>query len=300
MNSSSFIFHSTARTSTTTTTPAATITANSMLVKAAKTMALVAIRNNKGTVVNLAQELIRIPSVTPNDLGCQEVVRKRLERLGFKCETLQYHDVTNLWAVLHPSKKDDGGEKLVAFVGHTDVVPAGPTEAWSLPPFDGNIVDGILYGRGAVDMKGGVAAYIVALEQFLGKHPSSELPYSLGVLLTSDEEGVARWGTREVLTTLQSRGIKIDMAIVGEPSSLTRVGDVIKVGRRGSLGGDLSIIGIQGHVAYPHLAKNPIHESLGALKEMVDEVWDEGMDRLYMIRLVAFYFSLLLLLTIIS
>jgi succinyl-diaminopimelate desuccinylase len=261
--------------STTTTT-----TVKNMLANAAKTMATAATRHGKGTVVNLAQELIRIPSVTPNDLGCQEVVRKRLERLGFKCETLQYLDVTNLWAVLHPNKKSDGEEKLVAFLGHTDVVPAGPVEAWTIPPFDGEIVDDILYGRGAVDMKGGVAAYIVALERFLEKRPNAELPYSLGVLLTSDEEGLARWGTREVLATLQSRGIKIDMAIVGEPSSLTRVGDVVKVGRRGSLGGDLSIIGIQGHVAYPHLAKNPIHESLGALKEMVDEVWDEGMKGL--------------------
>lgn len=172
----------------------------------------------------------------------------------------------------------DGDEKLIAFLGHTDVVPAGPVEAWTVPPFDGKIVDDILYGRGAVDMKGGVAAYIVALERFLEEHPDAELPYSLGILLTSDEEGVARWGTREVLTTLKSRGTKIDMAIVGEPTSVTRVGDVMKVGRRGSVGGDLSIIGIQGHVAYPHLAKNPIHESLGALKEMVDEVWDDGTD----------------------
>lgn len=253
-----------------------------MLASAAKTVVGAVTRHSKGAVVQLAQELIRIPSVTPNDLGCQEVVQKRLERLGFQCETLQFHDVTNLWAVLHPHKNGGGDaehqqeEKLITFLGHTDVVPSGPEDAWTIPPFEGKIVDDILYGRGAVDMKGGVAAYIVALERFLGKRPGVMLPYSLGVLLTSDEEGPARWGTREVLTTLKSRGTQIDMAIVGEPSSLTRVGDVIKVGRRGSLGGELSIIGIQGHVAYPHLAKNPIHESLGALKEMVDEVWDDG------------------------
>lgn len=234
-------------------------------------------QRQKGAMVKLAQELIRVPSVTPNDFGCQDIIRKRLERLGFTCETLQYHDVTNLWAVLHPLKNSNNNQgKLITFVGHTDVVPAGPEEAWSHPPFNADIVDGILYGRGAVDMKGGIAAYIVALERFLEKYPGADLSYSLGILLTSDEEGDAKWGTREVLTTLESRGINIDMAIVGEPSSLIRVGDVVKVGRRGSLGGDLSLIGIQGHVAYPHLAKNPIHESLGALKEMVDEVWDEG------------------------
>lgn len=228
----------------------------------------------KSAVVKLAQELIRIPSVSPNDFGCQDVVRQRLERLGFVCETMKFKDVTNMFAVLHPRGEQEG--KLITFLGHTDVVPSGPEEAWTYPPFDATIADGVLYGRGAVDMKGGVASYIVALERFLENHPVSDLPHSLGVVLTSDEEGVARWGTREVLTTLQSRGIDIDLAIIGEPSSLDEVGDFIKVGRRGTLLGELTIHGVQGHVAYPHLARNPIHESLGALKDLVDEQWDEG------------------------
>lgn len=272
MNSSTLLQHS--PTSTTKTA------SRSFLGRA--TRAISARFSSSKAVVNLAQELIRIPSVTPQDLGCQDVVRQRLEKLGFACETLQYNDVTNLWAVLHPqeetSRTGEEEGKLITFLGHTDVVPPGPVDAWNVPPFEGKIVDNVLYGRGAVDMKGGVAAYIVALERFLEKYRKRSLPYSLGVLLTSDEEGTARWGTREVMRTLQERGVKIDMAIVGEPSSLSRVGDVIKVGRRGSLDGDLSIIGIQGHVAYPHLARNPIHESLGALKDMVDEVWDEGTE----------------------
>eukprot|EP00539_Tryblionella_compressa_P002239 CAMPEP_0178745866 /NCGR_PEP_ID=MMETSP0744-20121128/7515_1 /TAXON_ID=913974 /ORGANISM="Nitzschia punctata, Strain CCMP561" /LENGTH=473 /DNA_ID=CAMNT_0020399061 /DNA_START=160 /DNA_END=1584 /DNA_ORIENTATION=- len=294
---------------------------SNLAVRAAKSMAVAASKGGHTTALsfsssqaaNLAQELIRIPSVTPQDRGCQDVVRQRLETMGFVCETLSFQDVTNLWAVYNPVANHNHNtnhdhKPLVAFIGHTDVVPSGPVEAWSYPPFDGKIVappsdgeddysDAILYGRGAVDMKGGIAAFLVALETFLGSNSdngddqdengpslssssssSSSLPYSIGVLLTSDEEGDAQWGTRATLEELKRRNVQIDMAIVGEPSSLSRVGDVVKVGRRGSLSGDLSIIGIQGHVAYPHLAKNPIHESLGALKDMVDEVWDEGTE----------------------
>ncbi|KAG7340234.1 succinyl-diaminopimelate desuccinylase [Nitzschia inconspicua] len=224
-------------------------------------------------VTKLAQQLIRIPSITPDDNGCQTVIRQRLEPLGFQCETMQYQDVTNLWCLrqspLHSAP-------TVAYLGHTDVVPVGPPSSWTLPPFGGQIHDQnmLLYGRGAVDMKGGIASFVVGLERFLQDHDS--LPYSLAVLLTSDEEGDAKYGTRVVLEELQKRGITIDMAIIGEPSSLHQVGDVVKVGRRGSLGGTLSIIGVQGHVAYSHLARNPIHESLGALKDLVDERWDDG------------------------
>jgi succinyl-diaminopimelate desuccinylase len=154
----------------------------------------------------------------------------------------------------------------------------GPPDAWKFPPFGGQIHNQILYGRGAVDMKGAIASFVIGLERFLQKLSTSNLPYSLGVLLTSDEEGQAQWGTRAVLNELHRRGTSIDMTIIGEPSSLNQVGDVVKVGRRGSLDGDLSIIGIQGHVAYSHFARNPIHESLGALKDLVDEVWDQGTD----------------------
>ena len=261
-------------------------------------------------VVKLAQELIRIPSITPNDFGCQALVRNHLQPLGFECETMQFHDVTNLWCVLDGSKVSssrsvpkngdniDDGNRLIVFVGHTDVVPPGSVEEWTYPPFDGTITttsDGqevrgedatqndstcTLYGRGAVDMKGGVAAFVSALECFLSKHKYTEMNgSSVGILLTSDEEGDAKYGTKEVLNELvRNRDMQISMAIVGEPSGLQKIGDVIKVGRRGSLSGDLTLHGIQGHVAYPHLARNPIHESLGALKDMVDEVWDHGTN----------------------
>jgi len=220
----------------------------------------------------LARQLIRIESITPNDNGCQRVVQERLGKLGFACETLKYHDVTNLWAV----KGDSNRKPLVVFAGHTDVVPPGPREKWTYPPFEGALVDGVLFGRGAVDMKGGIASFLVGLESFLSKYPEHE--GSIGVLLTSDEEGEALYGTKEVVSELTRRGTVIDMCIVGEPSSTDNIGDIVKVGRRGSLGGELTIHGIQGHVAYPHLSKNPIHESLGALKEMVDTHWDHGTE----------------------
>jgi len=222
----------------------------------------------KSAAARLAQELIRIESVTPNDNGCQAVVQKHLEQYGFACETMQYHDVTNLWAVRGKKRP------LVVFAGHTDVVSPGPLDQWKHPPYEGVVEDGLLYGRGAVDMKGGIASWIVALERFVAAHPDHN--GSIGVLLTSDEEGPAIHGTKEVVAELTRRGTVIDMGIVGEPSSKEATGDTVKVGRRGSLGGELTIIGIQGHVAYPHLSRNPIHESLGALRDLVDMEWDQG------------------------
>ena len=219
---------------------------------------------------NLARQLIGIESITPNDNGCQTVVQQHLEKLGFLCETLCYHGVTNLWAIR------ENGKPLVVFAGHTDVVPPGPLESWVYPPFQGTLVDGILYGRGAVDMKGGIASFIVALESFMSKYPNHK--GSIGMLLTSDEEGEALHGTKEVMSELSRRGIVVDMCIVGEPSSSETTGDTVKVGRRGSLGGELTIHGIQGHVAYPHLSRNPIHESLGALKDLIDTEWDAGTN----------------------
>jgi succinyl-diaminopimelate desuccinylase len=218
--------------------------------------------------VDLARDLIRIESVTPNDNGCQALLAKRLEKIGFACETMQFQDVTNLWAVRGKQKP------LLVFAGHTDVVPTGPLEQWKFLPFSGTIADGILYGRGAADMKGGVACFVVACERLVAKHP--EHIGSIGLLLTSDEEGPAKWGTREVISELARRGTVIDMSIVGEPTSHVLCGDTIKVGRRGSLSGVLTIYGTQGHVAYPHLADNPLHNALGPLKALVDMEWDQG------------------------
>jgi succinyl-diaminopimelate desuccinylase len=222
-------------------------------------------------LATLAKELIRIESVTPNDGGCQDILRKRLEKIGFICETMKFEDVTNLWA--HRGDR----APLIVFAGHTDVVPPGPKEEWQYPPFEGIIDDqGVLHGRGAVDMKGGIAAFIVALEDFLQLNPDHR--GSIGIILTSDEEGPANFGTKLVVQELTRAGITIDMGIVGEPSSRDKVGDAIKIGRRGSLGGDLIIKGVQGHVAYPHLSVNPIHESLDCLRDLVDMKWDDGTD----------------------
>jgi succinyl-diaminopimelate desuccinylase len=225
---------------------------------AAKNMATAAMMTSRGAVVKLAQELLRIPSITPNDLGAQEIIRQRLEKVGFKCETLQYHDVTNLWGALEPLSSGKKRLPLVTFLGHTDVVPTGPESAWTYPPFDAAIeVDhetsesDVLYGRGAVDMKGGIASFIIGLEEFLLNNRDEDQQFRIGVLLTSDEEGDAKCGSRETLEELKRRGEVIDMCIVGEPSSLNQVGDVVKVGRRGSLSGDLSIIGIQGTFYVP-------------------------------------------------
>lgn len=224
------------------------------------------------STVNLARDLIRIESVTPNDNGCQDMLAKRLENVGFVVESMQFEDVTNLWAVRGDVKKP-----LFVFAGHTDVVPTGPAEKWTFPPYSGTIdSQGMLHGRGAADMKGGIASFVVAAERFIEKNPHHN--GSIGLLLTSDEEGVARYGTKQVMAELEKREVKIDMCVVGEPTSHKTLGDTIKVGRRGSLSGELTIYGTQGHVAYPHLADNPLHNALAPLKDLVEMQWDEGND----------------------
>ncbi len=222
-------------------------------------------------VIELASELIRRPSVTPQDAGCQELLASRLEAVGFKVEHLRFGEVDNFWARL-----DGGDGPLLAFAGHTDVVPSGPEDAWDSPPFVPSIRDGRLYGRGSADMKGSIAAMIIAIEAFLDGGP--EFKGSIGLLITSDEEGPSVDGTVRVVETLQARGEKIDYCVVGEPSSSERVGDTVKNGRRGSLGGVLRVHGLQGHVAYPHLARNPIHDAAPALAELAAVDWDAGND----------------------
>lgn len=219
-------------------------------------------------VLSLAKELIGRPSVTPEDEGCQELMIERLEALGFNIERMVFEDTTNLWA-----RRGTEGP-LFAFAGHTDVVPAGPLEQWKTPPFEPTIVDGYLHGRGAADMKGSLAAMVVATERFIAENPDHN--GSLAFLITSDEEGPFINGTTRVIDTLMARDEIIDMCIVGEPSSTDAVGDVVKNGRRGSLTGDVTFKGIQGHVAYPHLAKNPVHLALPALAELTSVQWDEG------------------------
>jgi succinyl-diaminopimelate desuccinylase len=220
--------------------------------------------------LELARQLIRRRSVTPEDAGCQTLLAERLGPLGFHCETLRFGDVTNLWARL-----GEGGP-LLAFAGHTDVVPTGPETRWRHPPFDAVVEDGRLYGRGAADMKGSLAAFVTACERYLaaGHRPAG----SLALLITSDEEGDAIDGTRRVVETLQERGERIDYCIVGEPSSSERVGDTVKIGRRGSLNGRLTVHGVQGHVAYPQHARNPVFELAPALAELAATRWDEGND----------------------
>lgn len=219
-------------------------------------------------VVALAEALIARPSVTPDDAGCQTLMKKRLAALGFHNETLEFGDTTNLW-----SRRGSAGP-LFCFAGHTDVVPTGPVEQWQTPPFEPVIKDGYLYGRGAADMKGSLAAMLVATEHFIAAHPEHQ--GSLAFLITSDEEGPFINGTTRVIDTLEARQEKITYALVGEPSSTTELGDVIKNGRRGSLTGQLTIIGKQGHVAYPHLADNPVHRALAALTELAHAHWDDG------------------------
>ena len=215
----------------------------------------------------LAADLIRLPSVTPEDAGCQQLLRERLEALGFACETMQFGDVTNLWATL-----GDSGPLLV-FAGHTDVVPPGPRQQWHSDPFEPEVRAGRLYGRGAADMKGAVAAMITAAEDFLS---GSLLKHRLGYLITSDEEGPAVDGTARVMDELLRRGEKIDYCLVGEPSCVERLGDTVKIGRRGSINALLTVKGVQGHVAYPHKSVNPIHEALPALARLVEVEWDRG------------------------
>lgn len=216
----------------------------------------------------LARELIRRASVTPEDAGCQDVMIDRLRGLGFEVERLRFGDVDNFWA-----RRGAQGPLLV-FAGHTDVVPAGPLERWHSAPFEPTLRAGMLYGRGAADMKGSLAAMITACERFVAAH--SEHPGSIGFLITSDEEGPALEGTVKVIEWLRQRNIRIDACLVGEPSSSRRLGDVIKNGRRGSLHGRLSILGVQGHVAYPHQVCNPIHAAGAIVEALSTEVWDRG------------------------
>ena len=217
--------------------------------------------------LELAQQLIQRPSVTPLDEGCQELIAKRLKAIGFNVETLQFEDVTNLWATLGNSGP------LFVFAGHTDVVPTGPENSWLYPPFSATVADGFLHGRGAADMKGSIAAMVTAVERFLAV---SELNARIGFLITSDEEGIAVNGTQKVIKELGDRNIKIDYCLVGEPSSSEQLGDTVKVGRRGSLGAKLVVTGTQGHVAYPQLAINPIHKILPVLTHLTDITWDKG------------------------
>ena len=220
--------------------------------------------------LDLAKQLIARPSVTPHDAGCLDIIAARLAPLGFRCERISANGVDNLWA--------RRGERapLLCFAGHTDVVPTGPLEHWTSDPFTPTLRDGMLYGRGASDMKTSLAAFVAAIEAFLAAHPRHA--GSIAVLFTSDEEGPAVDGTVRVVQALRDRGEKLDYCIVGEPTSEARLGDMIKNGRRGSLSGDLVVKGVQGHVAYPHLAKNPVHEFAAALAELARTRWDEGNE----------------------
>ena len=222
------------------------------------------------TTLDLAMELISRPSVTPSDAGCQDLLEERLASIGFHAEFLHFGEVRNLWA--------RRGEKLPLFVfaGHTDVVPTGDEANWSSPPFEPTLRSGRLYGRGAADMKGSLAAMVTACERFVGAHPDHR--GSLGFLITSDEEGPAVDGTVRVMETLSQRGEQIDMCVVGEPSSDRRLGDTVRIGRRGSLNARLTVKGVQGHVAYPEKALNPIHAFAPALLELTTTTWDEGNE----------------------
>jgi succinyl-diaminopimelate desuccinylase len=220
------------------------------------------------SVLDLACELIRRASVSPDDAGCQEWLARRLAAAGFTIEHLPFGEVRNLWAT-----HGQGGPVLV-MVGHTDVVPTGPLDAWSSPPFEPTVRDGLLYGRGAADMKGSVAAMTIALESFVREH--ADHPGTVALLLTSDEEAEAIDGVRQVAAHFRETGQRIDWCLIGEPSGRERLGDRSRVGRRGSLTGHLVVHGIQGHVANPHLARNPIHELAPALAELCATRWDEG------------------------
>lgn len=221
-------------------------------------------------VLSLAKELIARPSVTPADEGCQQLMADFLAPLGFTIEPMVFHDTTNLWA-----RKGSTGP-LFCFAGHTDVVPSGPASKWNTPPFEPTIIDGILYGRGAADMKGSIASMLAAVQRFIADHPDHN--GSIAFLITSDEEGPFINGTPKVIETLEARQEKITWCLVGEPSSTNQVGDVVKNGRRGSLTGDLTVYGVQGHVAYPHLAENPVHLAMPALAELAAKQWDQGNE----------------------
>jgi succinyl-diaminopimelate desuccinylase len=220
--------------------------------------------------IELACELIRRESLTPADAGCQALMMERLDAIGFTSEALPFGEVQNFWATHGTSGP------LLVLAGHTDVVPTGPLDQWHSPPFEPTLSDGMLFGRGSADMKGGLAAMVVACEEFISQHP--EHSGRIGFLVTSDEEGPALDGTVKVLEHLQQKNISIDWCLLGEPSSSKVVGDVIKNGRRGSLGATLTINGVQGHIAFPQLADNPIHRALPALNALTQEIWDEGND----------------------
>ena len=218
----------------------------------------------------LTEELITLSSVTPEDKGCQARMAELLQPLGFNCETIQSGAVTNLWA------RRGTAQPLLVFAGHTDVVPTGPLDQWTSNPFKPTHRDGKLYGRGAADMKTSLAAMIVAVEEFVAAHPHHN--GSIGFLITSDEEGPATDGTVVVCDQLKARGEQLDYCIVGEPTSVNKIGDMIKNGRRGTMSGKLTIKGVQGHIAYPHMAKNPIHLAMPALAELATVTWDTGNE----------------------
>ncbi|MBW3166548.1 succinyl-diaminopimelate desuccinylase [Ferrimonas balearica] len=219
-------------------------------------------------VLTLAKDLIARPSVTPEDAGCQAMMAAHLERLGFTIESMVFEDTTNLWA-----RRGSEGP-VFCFAGHTDVVPPGDLSQWHTPPFEPTVIDGVLHGRGAADMKGSLAAMLVAVERFVTEHPDHQ--GSIAFLITSDEEGPFINGTTRVIDTLEARNEKITWCIVGEPSSTHKLGDIIKNGRRGSLTAEVTVKGIQGHVAYPHLADNPVHKAAPALAELAAMEWDKG------------------------
>jgi len=220
--------------------------------------------------LQLAKDLIARRSLTPLDENCLTLIGSRLEPLGFKLEMMRCGEVDNLWA-----RRGSSGP-VVCFAGHTDVVPTGPLDKWHSDPFTPTIRDGMLYGRGAADMKGSLAAFVTSIEKFLAEHTDHD--GSIALLLTSDEEGIAVDGTVRVVEALQARGEKMDYCIVGEPTSVSKTGDTIKNGRRGSLSGTLTVIGVQGHIAYPHLVKNPIHLSAPAIAELAATTWDNGNE----------------------
>ena len=222
------------------------------------------------TTLTLARQIIACPSVTPDDAGCMEIIAERLQALGFSIEYINRNGVTNLWARRGTTKP------LFVFAGHTDVVPTGPLEKWTSPPFAPEIRDGMLYGRGAADMKSSLAAMLTATEAFVGANPDH--PGSIAFLLTSDEEGDANDGTVAVVEALKARGESLDFCVIGEPTSVDTLGDMIKNGRRGSLSGKLTVKGIQCHIAYPHLGKNPIHLAAPAIAELGDTEWDQGNE----------------------